>query len=109
MKVIILPEVYDYFEDLMEILYQREYFGFRKSAREYVVELLDDIKINLPKVQHKQAPLYFNKYGKNMCYATFRKNKQTAWYAFFAKYNENGDTVYLVRYIANNHTVAQYL
>ena len=109
MKVIILPEVLDYLEYLMEILYQKEYFGFRGSSRKYVLDLIEDIENDLPKIQHKQAPSYFDKYGKNMHYATFRKNKQTAWYAFFSKYNDKGNTIYLIRYIANNHTVAQYL
>ena len=36
-------------------------------------------------------------------------NKSTTWYAFFTAYWENGKTIYLVRYVANNHTIAQYL
>ena len=109
MRVIFLPEVYDYFKDLVEILYQEEYFGFQESAYNYVEELVDDILTTLPIRQQKPAPSHFDRYGKGMYYATFRKNKQTTWYAFFAKYNENGITFYLVRHIANNHTVAQHL
>ena len=109
MRVIFLPEVYDYFKGLVEILYQKEYFGFQESAHNYVEELVDDILTTLPIRQHKPASSYFDKYGKDMYYATFRKNKQTTWYAFFTKYNENGNTFYLVRHIANNHTVAQHL
>ena len=108
MKVAILPEVFDYFENLMEILYQKEYFGFRESARAYVIELLDDIKTNLPTRLHKAAPEHFDRYGKNMRYAAFRKNKHTTWYACFTKYKENGDTTLLVRYITNNHLAAQH-
>jgi len=109
MRVIFLPEVLDYLDSLIPVLYKKGYFGFEDIAIKYVDDLIDDIKTNLPKHLHKLAPEYFDKYGKNMYYATFRKNKHTAWYAFFTKYNENGDTIYLVRYIANNHTVAQYL
>ena len=109
MKVLFLPEVQEYYDNLEQILYERGYFSFPDTSKKYVKELVDDIKMSLPKVQHKPAPPYFNKYGKGMYYAIFRKNNQTAWYAFFTKYNENGDTIYLVRYIANNHTVAQYL
>jgi len=109
MKVIILPEVLDYFEDLMEVLYQKEYFGFRVSARKYVIELIEEIEAHLPIIQQKPAPSYFDRYGKNMRYATFRKNKQTVWYAFFTTYEVENEKIYLVRYIANNHTVAQYL
>lgn len=109
MKVVILPEVLDYFEDLMEILYQKEYFGFRVSARKYVTELIEEIEAYLPIVQQKTAPKYFDRYGKNMNYAVFCKNKRTSWYVFFTTYEVENEKIYLVRYIANNHTVAQYL
>jgi hypothetical protein len=109
MKVILLPEVIEYLEDLSVILYEKKYFSFDTTAFDYVLELYDDIVLTLPIRLHKSAPNYFDRYGKNMHYATFRKNKQTTWYAFFTKYNENGETIYLVRYIANNHTIAQHL
>jgi hypothetical protein len=44
-----------------------------------------------------------------VCYAAFRRNRATTWYAFFTKYYDNGQTVYLVRHITNNHTSAQHL
>ena len=58
---------------------------------------------------NKPAPPYFDKYGKNMKYAIFKKNKRTSWYVFFKTNRENEEIIYLVRYIANNHTVAQHL
>jgi len=74
-RVVATQEVKEYLNNLIATLHKKEYFGFRESARKYVIELLKDIEINLPKVKHRQAPPYFNKHGKNMCYATFRKNK----------------------------------
>jgi hypothetical protein len=109
MNVKILPEVKEYLNNLVTILYEKEYFGFEEFAINYVNELLDDILTNLSAKLHRPAPEYFDKYGKNLYYACFKKNKHTTWYAFFTKYNKNDDTIYLVRYIANNHTVAQYL
>ena len=109
MKVIILPEVLDYFEDLMEILYQKEYFGFRESAHKYVIELVEEIENDLPIIQQKPAPTYFNRFGKNMSYAVFSRNKRTSWYVFFTVHKIGNEKIYLIRYIANNHTVAQYL
>jgi len=44
-----------------------------------------------------------------MKYASFKTNKQTTLYAFFTTYKDNDETVYLVPYIANNHTIAQCL
>jgi len=107
--VLILPEVRQYFYELSYILYEKEYFSFLDASEKYVEELVSDIETTLPIRLHKPAPKYFDKYGKGMYYASFRKNKQTTWYAFFSKYRKNRGTIYLIRYIANNHTVAQYL
>ena len=109
MKIIALPEVDEYLQSLVIILYQKEYFVFEEYAQKYVDDLYDDIKINLPTKLHKPAPPHFDKYGKNMEYATFKKNKQTQWYVFFRVYRTNEEDIYQIRYIANNHTVAQYI
>ncbi|MDR2907388.1 MAG: hypothetical protein LBU91_05310 [Bacteroidales bacterium] len=107
--VLFTQEMRQYFKDLVPVLYENKYFSFEEFAHDYVDKLFYDIKNSLPLHLHKPAPEYFNRYGKNMHYATFKKNKQTTWYAFFTKYNVSGETIFLVRYIANNHTVAQYL
>lgn len=52
MKVIALPEVREYFSELIHILYKKEYFGFEENAQKYVEELFLDI-------------LFFNVYRKN--------------------------------------------
>jgi len=109
MNVKFTSEALEYLENLVTTLYQKEYFGFLETSKKYVEDLVDDIKTNLPKRQHKLPTKYFDRYGKDMLYASFRKNKQTEWYAFFSKYIEDGNTGYLVRHIENNHTVAQYL
>ena len=109
MKVIVLPSVLQDFDDLVTILYERGYFGFEETALDYVLELYDDIITTLPLRPHKPAPKHFDRYEKNMKYAVFIKNKRTTWYAFFKTYQEHGETIYLVRYIANNHSIARYL
>ena len=109
MQVILLPEVLEYLENLAIILYEKGYFSFEETSLKYVIELYDDIIITLPILAHKQAPKYFDQYGKNMKYASFVKNKHTTWYVFFKTYKEKEKTFYLVRYIANNHIIAQYL
>jgi len=73
------------------------------------MSVIFNIEKDLPLCLHKPAPAYFDKYGKNMKFTWFRKNKNTIWYVFFETYWENGETIYLVRYVANNHTIAQYL
>ena len=110
MKVTALRAVIKYLNNLVLVLYEKEYFGFKESARNYVVELFDDIKTNLPKKLHKTAPNYYNKYGKDMEYAVFKKNKNTQWYVFFRIYRKNDEDIYQIRYITNNHTeAAKYL
>ena len=89
MKVVFLPEVRIYFQELQDILFEKEYFGFEESAVQYVRDLVLDIEENLPTKVSKTAPPYFNRYGRNLRYATFRKNKNTQWYAFFNKYQKN--------------------
>ena len=109
MKVVALPEVQQYLKTLKIVLFEKEFFGFESSAQKYVDDLFDDIITTLPTRLHKPAPNYFDKYGKGMKYAIFPKNRRTTWYVFFTIYWENGKKIYLVRYIANNHTIAQYL
>ena len=110
MKIIIFPEVIDYFLELADILYDKGYFGFEESAVKYVRELYEDINNNLSKKQKKPAPKHFtDRYGKNLYYATFPKNKHTQWYAFFRMYEVDGEIYYQVRHIENNHTAAHYL
>jgi hypothetical protein len=109
MRVILTDEALLYLDELAHKLYFNHYFGFEASAQRYVDELIDDIKTNLPSRPFIVAPPYFNRYGRDMSYATFRKNKNTHWYVFFRKYRPDGEIVFQVRYITNNHLSAQYL
>ena len=109
MKVLFLPEVREYFDFLADILFEESYFAIEENARQYAQELFDDIENNLPYRWKKPAPKHFEKYGQDMYYSGFKKNRNTTWYAFFTKYVENGETFYLVRHIENNHTASQYL
>ena len=109
MKVYAIPKIIKYFETLVDVLYEKGYFSYQHDSEIYVAELFDDIITNLPKKRHRPAPKYYDKFGKGMYYASFVKNKRTTWYAFFAKYKENEETIYLVRYVGNNHTEAHHL
>ena len=109
MKVIFTSNVLVYFEELVFTLYNKEYFGFLEASQRYVAELIDEITTTLPLRSHRPAPNYFDRYGKSMKYAIFIKNRHTTWYVFFKTYSKNGEKIYLVRYIGNNHTIAHYL
>ena len=61
MKVLFLPEVEDYLYKLTKVLYQKGYFVFKESAVEYIIDLENDIKNNLPNCLHKsckERPFY---------------------------------------------------
>ena len=109
MNVIFLPKVLEYLDELVFILFEKQYFSFLYTSIRYVDDLVDEIKNTLPMQVHKPAPQFFNKYGEGMFYAVFKKNNCTSWYAFFRIYEKDGERIYQVRYIANNHTVAQHL
>jgi hypothetical protein len=109
MRTVILPEVVDCFLELASILYEKEYLGFEESAIQYTKDLFEDIKNNLPNKQKKVAPKYFDRYGTDMFYAFYKRNRNTSWYVFFNIYHTKGETVYFVRFVSNNHSIAQYL
>jgi len=90
MNVVFSPEIEEYLFELTEILYKKEYFGFKKSAVQYVKNLISDIQNNLPSSVKHIAPVYFNKYGEiyffpclkkvklhnGMCFSTYMKKKE---------------------------------
>ena len=109
MRVLFLPEVRQYFSELIETLLDKEYFSFEDTAVEYVEGLILDIERTLHLRVSKPAPPYFEKYGRGMLYAIFPKSRLTQWYVFFTQYYAEGEIIYLVRYISNNHMIAKYL
>lgn len=109
MKVLFLPEVRSYLREVSLIMHEKEYFGFLEYSEIYMDDLVHDIITTLHNRHKKPAPPYFNRYGENMLYCIFPKNKQTQWYVFFNIYQANNELTYLIRYISNNHMIAQHL
>ncbi|OJU48788.1 MAG: hypothetical protein BGN96_00560 [Bacteroidales bacterium 45-6] len=105
MSVVFSPESEGYLYETIEILYKLEYFGHKESAVKYVIDLAHEIRDTLPNCLKKQAPAYFERYGKGMYYSVFKKNNNTSWYVFF----NHEDGIYYIRYIGNNHTCSHYL
>jgi hypothetical protein len=105
MKIIYNKKVIKYLNELVDVLYEQEYFGFKESAYDYVDWILDRINENITKALAKKAPVYFSKYGDNLVYISLKRNRQTIWYVFFNR----EDDLFYIRYISNNHTIAQHL
>ena len=97
-------EVEIFFDELTEILFDKEYFGFKDSAKLYVTELVQEIIRTIHNKHKRIAPEYFSKYSLNLQYTAYKRNK-TTWYVFFHFANNT----YYIRYIGNNHNVGQYL
>ena len=109
MKVLFLPEVVDQFLNLAEVLYDGGYLGFKDAAIAYSEQLFRDIQTNLPIKVRKGAPANFERYGTDLFYSAFKHSKQTTWYVFYSVHDVDGETVFLVRYLTNNHVIAKHL
>jgi hypothetical protein len=103
-QIVFLPEFINYLDELSFILYESEYFGFKDSAKKYTDKIFNFCQLHVGVSVGKKAPAYFNHYGINMKYITYKPNKQTSWYIFYQQYKNK----YIVRYITNNHVSARY-
>ena len=108
-KILFLPEVVDQFLELAQVLYNNGYLSFRETAIEYAEQLFKDIQDNLHVKLKKDAPAHFERYGKGLFYSSFPRNHHTTWYVFYSIHENDGEIVYLIRYLGNNHVIAQHL
>ena len=95
------------FFELIDILYQEEYFGFLDEAKEYVSEIEQHFRTEIPKLHRlglsKKAMPYFSKYGEDLFFIAYRRSKtRTTWYAFYQVFDES---YFKVVHITNNHTI----
>ena len=105
MKVVFAPEVENDLFELVEILVRRGYLGTYEFAVSYVEDLIHYIQTNIHTAIKKEAPAYFEQFGSDLWYFSYRRNQHTTWYVFFSVIGET----YWIKYIANNHVVSQYL
>ncbi|WP_396192575.1 hypothetical protein [Flavobacterium sp.] len=96
-KIEILPEVIIFLNELIELLFYKEYFGFEDTAQLYVQKIYDFFEYDLLNFPHKSTPIKLKKFGSN--YVFFRPNNRTTWYIFFEKNNNR----YLITHLTNNH------
>ncbi|MBC7847337.1 MAG: hypothetical protein H7Y10_12690 [Flavobacterium sp.] len=96
-KVVFTPHVIDFLDDLVRILYKKEYFGFIETADEYVSKIYDAVPENIKLSPHRLSPKSLKYLGSR--YIFYNSNNRTTWYIFFEKMNQN----YLITGIINNH------
>lgn len=105
MKVVFAPEVENDLFELVEVLVRKGYLGTYDFAISYVEDLVYFIQTNIQKKVKIKAPACFNHYGSDLWYISYRRNSNTTWYIFFSQIGD----VYWVKYITNNHVIAQFL
>lgn len=103
-NIVLHPNVIDFFEELIIVLYQKNYFGFESEAQNYVQKIYDFIEYNLPIFPYKKTPENLLNLGSK--YIFYKANQNTTWYIFF----ENLDNRYLITFITNNYSeIIQFL
>lgn len=96
-KVIFKEEILLYFDELISILFDREYFSYEKNAILYVDKIVDFITLEINSFPHKSTPQKLRHLGSN--YIFYKANNRTTWYIFF----ERQDSIFLITGISNNH------
>lgn len=94
-KIILLPEVINKLNELINILYQKEYFSFIEGSFSYVDNIYDFI-YTIPTLRYKETAN--KKFGQYYC--SYKANRNTTWYITFDKQDDK----FIVQYITNNHT-----
>lgn len=95
-KIEILPEVIDYLNNLTQVLFEQEYFGFEETAQQYVQNIYDFMEYEMINFPCKVTTILLKKIGSN--YPFYEANNRTTWYIFLKKANR-----YLIIHLANNH------
>lgn len=98
-------EVVRYFNDLIDTLFDNNYFGCVNAAKQYVLDMKVYIEQHIAYTPRYVAPPHFDRYGKDMQYFTYCPNRLTTWYIFFRQQKNR----YLICYISNNHIEGQYI
>lgn len=83
---------------LIDVLFQKEYFGFLETSIDYALKLYDFIEENIDGGSVKLTPNELVHLGKY--YLKYSPNKRTSWYILFYQKEDK----FLVNYILNNHT-----
>jgi hypothetical protein len=94
-KIIVETRLHDELDELIQKLYDKEYFGFLPSAENCIHKIYDFIN-TIPTQKSKLTKV--NRYGKYYC--TYKANNKTSWYIIF----DVIDDVYLISFITNNHS-----
>ncbi len=94
-KIRLAPGFAHQLNDLIDILYIEEYFGFKQSALNYVSDI-ESFVYTIPNLKYKTCKTNTN----GVYYCKYKRSRRTTWYIIFDKEAD----FYLIKYITNNHT-----
>ena len=97
-KIIYIPEVEIYLEDLVDILFYEEYFGFEDAAQNYAEKIVHFIEEGIETFPAKKTPKELKNFGQN--YIFYKSTQRTTWYIFFEQIDNN----YLITNIINSNS-----
>ena len=97
-EIIYTKEFIEYLDDLVLILYKKEYFGFIESADIYVSKIYDFIEQDIQNFPARKTPTILKHFGSN--YIFYKSNQHTTWNIFF----EQSDNNYLITNIINSNS-----
>ena len=98
-KVVIFSDgFHQSIEELVEILFKKEYFGFKIDCHFYADKIYEFVEHNINFPITRNSPEKYHRFGKK--YLKYTANKRTTWYIFF----DQKDHKFLVKYILNNHS-----
>lgn len=93
-----LEEVETYLNQLIDILFEKEYFGFKEDAQIYVAKIKWFIDDNISVYPPKKVPIELKEFGEK--YILYKACPQTTWYIFYIQDEHR----FLIKFITNNHT-----
>lgn len=96
-KIIYSKNILDYFDDLVYVLFNNNYFLYLDNADMYLEKLVYFVSNSIATFPHKKTPQELLHFGEK--YIFYKPNKRTTWYVFFNQYQEK----YLITGILNNH------
>jgi len=98
-KVSILfpKEVIDFLDELLHVLYEKNYFSYKSSASAYVLKIYDFIEANITTFPYKKTPKALNHLGSK--YIFYKPNHNTTWFIFF----EHQGKIFRITAIINNY------
>ena len=100
MEEIILysEEVEIFLNDLIDILFDNEYLGFREDAQDYAIKIVEFINQSISTYPSKHTPPNLSQFGEK--FMLYKANNHTSWYIFF----DQNEHKFLIKFITNNHT-----